>query len=112
MATLPGSRSRPRRRVTGAELPRRLAATLGPLLLYAMVALALWGPWVLGSPRSTLLAANDVDPSAYLWFFAWWPHALREGLDPFLTEAIFAPDGFQPRVDRLHAAVRASCSRP
>jgi hypothetical protein len=65
-----------------------------PLLLYGGLALLLWGPWVLDDPNSKLLAANDLDPSAYLWFFAWWPNALLDGLDPFYTERIFVPDGY------------------
>jgi hypothetical protein len=65
-----------------------------PLLLYGGLALLMWGPWVLDDPSSKLLAANDLDPSAYLWFFAWWPHALLNGLDPFYTELIFVPDGY------------------
>ena len=67
---------------------------LWPLGLYCALSLLFWGPWVLGEPRATLLAANDLDPSAYLWFFAWWPHALLEGLDPFYTELIFVPEGY------------------
>jgi hypothetical protein len=64
------------------------------LLLYGGLALLFWGPWVLDDPGSKLLAANDLDPSAYLWFFSWWPHALGHGLDPFQTDAIFAPEGY------------------
>src|SRR5215207_208006 len=58
------------------------------------LSLGFWGPWVLDAPRSTLLAANDIDPSVYLWFYSWWPHALLNGLNPFDTQAIFAPDGY------------------
>ena len=29
-----------------------------------------------------------------MWFFAWWPHALLHGLNPFVTHVIFVPDGF------------------
>lgn len=65
-----------------------------PLLLYGGLALLFWGPWVLADPNSKLLAANDLDPSAYLWFFAWWPHALLDGLDPFYPDLIFVPDGY------------------
>lgn len=65
-----------------------------PLLLYGGLALLVWGPWVLDDPSSKLLAANDLDPSAYLWFFAWWPHALLNGLDPFYSDLIFVPDGY------------------
>jgi hypothetical protein len=72
---------------------RTTRAALAPLA-YTALALAFWGPWVLDSPGSTILAANDVDPSAYLWFFSWWPHALGNGLNPFFTEVIFVPDGY------------------
>jgi hypothetical protein len=65
-----------------------------PLVLYGALALLFWGPWVLDDPGSKILAANDLDPSAYLWFFAWWPHALLNGLDPFYTDLIFVPDGY------------------
>jgi hypothetical protein len=65
-----------------------------PLLLYGGLALLFWGPWVLDDPGSKILAANDLDPSAYLWFFAWWPHALLNGLDPFYTDLIFVPEGY------------------
>ena len=49
---------------------------------------------VLGDFGSTLIAQNSIDPSVYTWFYAWWPHAVGEGLNPFVTEAIFAPDGY------------------
>lgn len=78
-----------------AERRRRGALPfLGPPILYALLALAFWGPWVLDAPGSKILAANDVDPSAYLWFFAWWPHALLHGLNPFFTDVIFVPEGY------------------
>ena len=32
------------------------------------------------------------DPFDYMWFLAWWPHALLHGQDPFITHALFAPD--------------------
>jgi hypothetical protein len=71
-----------------------VAGLLWPLLGYAVLALVFWGPWVLDDPGSTILAANDVDPSAYLWFFSWWPHALGNGLNPIYTDLIFVPDGY------------------
>ena len=73
---------------------RAHGAAAWSLLLYVALALAFWGPWVLGAPRSTILAANDIDPSAYLWFLSWWPHALLNGLNPFYTELIFMPEGY------------------
>ena len=68
--------------------------SLGPLLLYLALALLFWGPWLVGDPGGRILAANDIDPGAYLWFFSWWPHALLHGLNPFQTDLIFAPEGY------------------
>lgn len=33
------------------------------------------------------------DPQIFIWAFAWWPHALLHGQNPFITHAIWAPDG-------------------
>jgi hypothetical protein len=76
------------------ERGRHAIEAAWPLALYMGLSLVFWGPWVLDAPRSTLLAANDIDPSVYLWFYSWWPHALLDGLNPFDTQAIFAPDGY------------------
>jgi hypothetical protein len=89
-------------RAPGRAVTRGAAEALRPdrgiavwsLVAYAALALAFWGPWVLDAPGSTILAANDIDPSAYLWFFSWWPHALQHGLNPFYTESIFVPEGY------------------
>ncbi len=29
-----------------------------------------------------------------MWFLGWWPHALLHGLNPFVTHAMFYPDGY------------------
>ena len=78
---------------TRSSAGARLSAAWPPLG-YAVVALVFWGPWVLNSPGSTILAANDIDPSALMWFLSWWPHALLHGLNPFYTEVIFVPEGY------------------
>lgn len=95
MATVPQRRAVPFEAPAPAEgRGRRALGAAWPPLAYAAVALAFWGPWMLDAPRATILGANDVDPSVYLWFFAWWPHALGHGLNPFFTHLIFAPEGF------------------
>lgn len=33
------------------------------------------------------------DPSLFVWAIAWWPHALTHGLNPFITHAVWAPQG-------------------
>ena len=62
--------------------------------LYLVLSLAFFGLPVAGELGSTAVAADDIDASAYMWFFAWWPHALLDGLDPIRTELIFVPEGY------------------
>ncbi len=33
------------------------------------------------------------DPQIFIWSFAWWPHAILSGHNPFLTHAVWAPYG-------------------
>jgi hypothetical protein len=32
------------------------------------------------------------DSTIFMWSLAWWPHAVLHGLNPFFTDALFAPD--------------------
>ena len=80
--------------------PERLAgswpwkATLWPLALYAALSLAFFGVRVIGHLGSRVIASDAIDSSQFMWFFAWWPHALLHGLNPFVTHVMFVPDGF------------------
>src|ERR1700687_5561012 len=31
------------------------------------------------------------DPSQFMWYIRWWPHAITHGLNPFLPHGIFVP---------------------
>ena len=68
--------------------------TLWPLGLYAALSLALFGIPVIGHLGSRIVASDQLDSSQFMWFLAWWPHALLHGLNPFVTHAIFVPEGF------------------
>lgn len=37
--------------------------------------------------------AGHADATLMIWFLAWWPHALRHGLDPLRTNLLWAPAG-------------------
>src|SRR4051794_39429478 len=41
----------------------------------------------------TYLGTNT-DPQIFIWSFAWWPHAIAHGMNPIVTHAVWAPDGF------------------
>jgi hypothetical protein len=75
-----------------SALRRRPA--VAALALYLALSLVLFGIPIADAPRGTAIAADDVDSSAYMWFFAWWPHALLEGLHPIHTHHVFVPEGY------------------
>jgi hypothetical protein len=83
-----------------SERPARVArswswwATLWPLGLYAVLSLALFGVHIIRHLGSRIVASDPIDSSQFMWFFAWWPHALLHGLNPFVTHVMFVPDGF------------------
>jgi hypothetical protein len=65
-----------------------------PLGLYTVLSLLLFGTGVLGHFATHVVASDPIDSSQFMWFFAWWPHALLHGLNPFVTHAMFVPEGF------------------
>jgi hypothetical protein len=78
---------------------RRLSLDVGAspawaLALYALLSVLLLGLPVIGHLQSRVIAADQIDSSQFMWSFAWWPHALLNGLNPFVTHAQFVPDGF------------------
>jgi hypothetical protein len=78
-----------------AKRPRRgRLGELWPLGLYLTLSVALFGVPVIGHLGSHVIAADQLDSSADIWFLAWWPHALLHGLNPFVTHAMFYPAGY------------------
>jgi hypothetical protein len=70
------------------------SAALWSLALYGVVSLVLFGWPVRDGFGSTLIASNTIDPSIYTWFYEWWPWALVHGHNPFLTDFILVPEGY------------------
>ncbi|MEA2417825.1 MAG: hypothetical protein QOE60_31 [Thermoleophilaceae bacterium] len=64
------------------------------LAVYAVISLVFFGWPVRGELGSTLIASNTIDPSIYTWFYEWWPWSLVHGHNPFLTDYILVPQGY------------------
>ena len=71
---------------------RRLPTNAVVLLGYASVSFAYFGWRLLPHPGRPYVGQGR-DPQIFIWSFAWWPHAILHGQNPFVTHAIFAPDG-------------------
>jgi hypothetical protein len=65
--------------------------------LVVFVAYALAGFLCLGLPllveQGPRYVGFGYDPQIFIWSFAWWPHAIAHGQNPFVTHAVWAPDG-------------------
>lgn len=61
--------------------------------VYLIVALVLFGqPLFDGGTRGCICIGGD--EGIFIWAFAWWPHAVVHGLNPFHPNIIYAPQGF------------------
>jgi len=65
---------------------------LSAFAIYFALAFLFFGRGVVGR-FSTAYIGKGVDPQLQMWLMAWWPHALRHGLNPFYTYAVWAPRG-------------------
>jgi len=73
-------------------LARRTWESVGVALGYVAISFGYFGIRVLPDPSRELIGTG-ADPQIFVWSFAWWPHALGNGSNPFVTHAIWAPDG-------------------
>jgi hypothetical protein len=55
--------------------------------------LLLYGHGAIVHPDSVCACSGDGDPTAFMWSFEWWPHALLNGLNPFVSHIIWTPEG-------------------
>jgi hypothetical protein len=68
--------------------------TTGVLLGYTAVSVAFFGWRLLPHPGRSLIGTNgSEDPEKFVWWFAWWPHAILGWTNPFFSHAVFAPTG-------------------
>ncbi|MDE3085476.1 MAG: hypothetical protein KGJ77_01815 [Acidobacteriota bacterium] len=80
----PPARTRP-------ERPGAAPTLLAALVYLGAGTLVWWHLW--GGGIGSSLASGSLDPAQDVWWLAWVPHALGQGLDPFLTRAMYHPHG-------------------
>jgi hypothetical protein len=71
---------------------RVLRSTVGPLAIYALVSLAFFGRPLLRHGDRDYIGLG-YDPQIFIWSLAWWPHAILDGENPFVTHAMWPLTG-------------------
>ena len=66
--------------------------TFAVLLGYGLVSFLFFGLRPVIQPGRQYIGVFD-DPQIPIWSFAWWPHAIAHGLNPFVTRAVFIASG-------------------
>lgn len=61
------------------------------VLVYLVVDIGYFGARVIPHIGGMCACRAGADPTSYMWFLAWWPHALLHGINPFVTNTLFAP---------------------
>lgn len=64
----------------------------GALLIFLAISFVIYGLPVARHFTSSYIGTGE-DPTMYLWAMAWWPHAVANRINPFVTTAIWAPTG-------------------
>jgi hypothetical protein len=86
----PGRLARVAVRVEG--LPPAIRALLA-FLSYLVVSLALWSRGVIAHLSTRYVGVGKEDAKLYVWTLAWWPYAVRHGLNPLHSPLVWAPAG-------------------
>ncbi len=65
--------------------------SFGAFALYFVLAALLLDRGLIGHPGYYI--GRDTDPGVHMWFFNWWRFSLAHGLNPFVTDFVWAPLG-------------------
>jgi hypothetical protein len=68
-----------------------LFSTVGPLAIYALLSVAYFGRALLHGDRD--FVGETYDPQLFIWSLGWWPHAVLDGENPFVTHAMWPATG-------------------
>jgi hypothetical protein len=68
-------------------------ASLLWLAVYFLISFLFFGRGLVGNFTSVYVGVKQ-DPTVHIWCFAWWPYALGARINPFLTDLLWAPTGF------------------
>ena len=66
---------------------------LAALAIYLTLSTVIFGRDLTPDPARSFVGLT-ADPSVYMWFLVWWPFAIAHRLNPFVTDLLWTPVGF------------------
>jgi len=77
--------------MTSSDRARHRLQSFGAFALYFSLAVLLLDRGLIG--HSGYYIGRDTDPPQTMWFFNWWRFSIAHGLNPFVTDFVWAPLG-------------------
>jgi hypothetical protein len=71
----------------------RWVQELAAVAIYTVGWIVLVGRFAITDPAGTCACQGNGDPTVYMWALVWWPHALLNGLNPFISDVVWTPEG-------------------
>ena len=66
---------------------------IGAFAIYSVASTIFFGVRMLPDPQHSFVGFGR-DARASMWFLSWWPYAMLHGLNPFWSDLVWAPAGF------------------
>jgi hypothetical protein len=76
-----------------SKLAGKGAQTASALVIYSAISVLFFGTPIIHHFSQTYIGGG-ADPIVYMWALAWWPHAIVNHLNPFITRLLWAPTGY------------------
>jgi hypothetical protein len=67
--------------------------SIAAFLFYLALSLLLFGRGLAGRLTTACIGLKS-DPIMFMWYLRWWRYALEHRVNPFLTDLLWAPPGF------------------
>jgi hypothetical protein len=67
--------------------------TASALVIYSAISVIFFGMSIIHHPSQTYIGGG-ADPTVYMWALAWWPHAIANHLNLFITRLLWSPTGY------------------
>ncbi len=77
--------------MTSPDRGRHRLQSFGAFAVYFALAALLLDRGLIGHPGGYI--GRETDPGVHMWFFNWWRFSIAHGLNPFITDFVWAPLG-------------------
>src|SRR5271167_492896 len=64
------------------------------LTIYLSLSIYYFGSPIIFHASQLYVGVGGADPTIFMWCLVWWPHALLNHSNPFISHAIWAPSGY------------------